>query len=366
MQAPEGKRSGQEFISPTAGMPGRSHRHRAAGTLAVALVAAVPAIAAAAAAIAAAIAVVAAATAPPASAEAYPSRPVTLIVPFPPGGGVDAVARIVAEKLAMGLGQQVIIDNRGGAAGVIGMRVAARAAPDGYTIAMTHTGITSINPTLYANPGYDPRRDFTPVGLIATTPIVLMANATFPARSVGAIIAMAKREPLNIGAPPPGTGSYLAAEMFKAAAGIDFTTVTYKGTGPLTNDLLGGHVPLAFDVLAPAMGNIEAGALRAIATAGAARLSLLPGVPTIAESGLPGFEAVLHYGVMAPAGTPSDVISRLSRELRTALGEPDVKSRIFAAGGDPLASTPQEYAADIDREEAKWSVLVRRLGLKLQ
>lgn len=303
-----------------------------------------------------------------AAAQAYPVRPLTLIVPFPPGGGVDAIARIVAEKLSAGLGQQVVIDNRGGVAGVIGMRVAARAAPDGYTIVMTHTGITGINPTLYANPGYDPRRDFTPIGLIATTPIVLMTNAAFAARTVAELIATARREPgkLNVGTPPPGTGSYLAAELFKATAGIDFATITYKGTGPLTNDLLGGHVPIAFNVLAPAMGNLQAGTLRAIATAGPVRLSLLPAVPTIAESGLPGFEAVLHYGLMAPAGTPGDIIARLNRALTQALNEPDVKARIAADGGDPLPSTPQEYAADIAKEEPKWSALIRKLGLRVE
>ncbi len=292
-------------------------------------------------------------------AQTYPSRPITLIVPFPAGGGVDAVARIVAEKLAAGLRQQVIIDNRGGAAGVIGMRVAAKAAPDGYTVVMSHTGITAINP------GYDPRRDFTPIGLIATTPIVLMANTAFPARTVMDLIAMAKREPgkLNVGTPPPGTGGYLSAELFKAAAGIDFTIVTYKGTGPLTNDLIGAHVPVAFNVLAPAMGNLQAGNLRAIATAGAERLSLLPDVPTIAESGLPGFEAVLHYGLMAPAGTPADVVARLNDELRKAVGLDDVRARIAADGGDVLTSTPAQYAADIDREQRKWGPLVRKLGL---
>jgi tripartite-type tricarboxylate transporter receptor subunit TctC len=303
-----------------------------------------------------------------ADAQTYPARPVTLIVPFPAGGGVDAVARIVAEKLGAGLGQQVIIDNRGGVAGVIGMRVAAKAAPDGYTIVMSHTGITAINPTLYTNPGYDPRRDFTPIGLIATTPIVLMTNTTFPARTVAELVAMAKREPgkLNVGTPPPGTGSYLSAELFKAAAGVDFTIVTYKGTGPLTNDLLGGHVPIAFNVLAPAIGNLQAGNLRAIATAGPTRLSLLPDVPTIAESGLPGFEAVLHYGLMAPAGTPADIIARLNGVLRAAVSEPDVKARILADGGDPLPSTPQEYAADIAREEPKWSALIKKLGLRVE
>ena len=311
---------------------------------------------------------VAAAWASAAAAQTYPSRPVTLIVPFPPGGGVDVVARIVAEKLAAGLGQQVIIDNRGGVAGVIGMRMAARAAPDGLTIVMAHTGITSINPALYANPGYDARKDFTPVGLIATTPIVLMANAAFPARTGADVIALAKRDPgkLDIGTPPPGTGGHLAAELFKAASGVDFAIVTYKGTGPLTNDLLGGHVPLAFNVLAPAIGNLKAGTLRAIATAGAMRASLMPDLPTIAESGVPGFEAVLHYGLMAPAGTPAAVVARLNGELRAAVNDPDVKARILADGGDPLPSTPQEYAADIAREEPKWAALIRKLGLRVE
>ena len=318
--------------------------------------------------IGAAVAVAFAATCAMAVAQTYPSRPITLIVPFPAGGGVDAVARIVAEKLASSLRQQVIIDNRGGVAGVIGMRVAAKAAPDGYTIVMSHTGITAINPTLYVNPGYDPHRDFTPIGLIATTPIVLMANTAFPVRTVADLIAMAKREPgkLNIGTPPPGTGSFLSAELFKAAAGIDFTIVTYKGTGPLTNDLIGGHVPVAFNVLAPAIGNLQAGNLRAIATAGPVRLSLMPDVPTIAESGLPGFEAVLHYGLMAPAGTPADIVARLNGELRAAVNAPEVKARILADGGDPLSSTSQEYAADIAKEEPKWSALIRKLGLRVE
>jgi tripartite-type tricarboxylate transporter receptor subunit TctC len=300
--------------------------------------------------------------------QTFPSRPITLIVPFPAGGGVDAVARIMAEKLALGLRQQVIIDNRGGVAGVIGMRMAAKANPDGYTVVMAHTGITAINPTLYVNPGYDPRRDFTPIGLISTTPIVLMANTAFPARTVMDLIALAKREPgkLNMGTPPPGTGAFLSAELLKAAAGIDFTIVTYKGTGPLTNDLIGGHVPIAFNVLAPAMGNLQAGNLRAIATAGPTRLSLMPDVPTIAESGLPGFEAVLHYGLMAPAGTPPDIVTRLNGELRKAVELDDVRARIAADGGDVLTSTPEEYAADIDREERKWGALVRRLGLRVE
>jgi tripartite-type tricarboxylate transporter receptor subunit TctC len=305
---------------------------------------------------------------PAGAQEKYPTRPVTLIVPFPAGGGVDAVGRIVADKLSVALGQQVVVDNRGGAAGVIGTRAAAKAAPDGYTLVMAHTGTTSINPSLFANPGYDPRKDFTPIGLISSTPVTLMAHPSFTAKSIVELIAMAKREPgkLNFGTAPPGTGSHLAAELFKASAGINVTVVPYKGTAALTNDLIGGHVPVGFNVLAPAMGSLQAGSLRAIAVAGPARSSIFPDVPTVIESGLPGFEAVLHYGLLAPAGTPNEIIVRLNKELRALLDTPEVRQRIAADGGDPLPSTPAEYAADIDKEEAKWAALIRNLKLKVE
>ena len=303
-----------------------------------------------------------------ASAQDYPTRPITLIVPFPAGGGVDAIGRIVAEKLSVALGQQVVIDNRGGAAGVIGTRAAAKAAPDGYTLVMATTGSVAINPTLYANPGYDPRKDLAPIGLISSTPIVLMAHLSFPAKSLADVIARAKQNPgkLDIGTPPPGTSSYLAAELFKVMAGIDFTIVTYKGTGPLTTDLIGGHVPLAFNVLAPAMGNLKSGILRALAVAAPARTGLLPEVPTATEAGLPGFEAVLHYGLLAPAGTPRAIVERLNKELRAIIATPEVRQRIEADGGDPMSSSPEEYAADIDREESKWGALIRKLKLKVE
>ncbi len=305
---------------------------------------------------------------PAAAQEKYPARPITLIVPFPAGGGVDAVGRIVADKLSAALGQQVIVDNRGGAAGVIGTRAAAKAAADGYTLVIAHTGTTSINPSLFANAGYDPRKDFTPIGLISSTPVTLMAHPSFAAKSIADLITMAKREPgkLNFGTAPPGTGSHLAAELFKATAGINVTIVPYKGTAALTNDLIGGHVPVGFNVLAPAMGSLQAGSLRAIAVAGPARSSIFPDVPTVIESGLPGFEAVLHYGLLAPAGTPNEIIVRLNKELRALLETPDVRARIATDGGDPLPSTPAQYAADIDQEEAKWSGLIRKLKLKVE
>jgi tripartite-type tricarboxylate transporter receptor subunit TctC len=303
----------------------------------------------------------------PASAQVYPSRPITLVVPFPAGGGVDAMARITAERLTVALGQQIIIDNRGGAAGVIGTRAAAKAAPDGYTLVMSTSGTTSINPSLYVNPGYDPLKDFAPIGLVAATPIVVMAHPSFPAKSIAELITLAKREDrLDVGTPPPGTENYLAAELFKAMTGINMTIVSYKGTGPLTNDLVGGHIAVAFNTIAPALGNIQSGHLRALAVAGRARSVLLPDVPTVAESGLPGFEAAVRYGVLAPAGTPRPIVDRINAELRTIVSADETRARIAAQGGEPLVTTPEEYSADIAREQAKWGVLIKKLGLRVE
>jgi tripartite-type tricarboxylate transporter receptor subunit TctC len=298
-----------------------------------------------------------------ACAQDFPDRPITLIVPYPPGGGVDAMGRIVAQHLSAALGQQVIVENRGGAAGVIGMRVAARAAPDGYTLVMCTTGMT-----LPAKAGYDLARDFTPVALIASTPIVLMTHPSFPAATLADVVALAKRGPgkVNAGTPPPPTLNYFAAEMFKALTGAEITIVTYKGTGPLTNDLLGGHVAVAFNTIPPALGNIRAGNLRALAVAAPTRETVLPDVPTAAESGLPEFEAVLYYGIMAPAGTPPATISSLNRKLREIMTSNEVRDRVIGDGAAPLVGTPEDYAANFTREEAKWAALIGRLGLKVE
>ncbi len=306
--------------------------------------------------------------APQAAADDYPTKPITLIVPFPAGGGVDVIGRIVADKLAAELGQPVVIDNRGGAAGVIGTRVAARAVPDGYTLVMATSGSIAINPNLYANPGYQTLKDLSPVGLISSTPIVLMAHPSAPEQSLGAVIASAKREPgkLNIGTPPPGTSAYLGGELFKSLAGIDITIVTYRGTGPLTTDLLGGHVKLGLNVLAPAMSMLKAGSLKALAVLAQRRSSHLPDTPTSAEAGLPGFESGLNYGLLAPAGTPDAIIKRLNLALRAGIDTPDVRARIAADGGDPLPSSPEEYRADIEREDGRWGALIRKLNLKVE
>src|SRR5215208_1458116 len=222
-----------------------------------------------------------------AQAQSYPSRTITLVVPFPPGGGVDALARIVAERLTGVLKQNVVVENRVGAGGNLGTRAVAKAEPDGYTLLLGHTGTISINPSLYTNAGYDPRKDFAPIGLIASMPVALIAHPSFPAKTVADVIAIAKKEPgkLNFGTSAIGTGGYLTAEYFKSAANIQMQIVPYRGTAPLMNDLLGGHVPVSFGVLPPAMGTLAVGKLRAIAVTGTRRFSLLPDVPTAAESG---------------------------------------------------------------------------------
>jgi tripartite-type tricarboxylate transporter receptor subunit TctC len=298
----------------------------------------------------------------------YPARPVTLVVPYPPGGGVDAMARIIAQKLGDTFRQTFIVDNRGGAGGTIGTRLVAHAKPDGYTLLLGHTGTISINPSLYAQLGMDPRKDFAPIGLIASMPVALLAHPSFPAKTVADVIALAKKDPgkLNVGTSAIGTGGYMCAELFKAEAAVDVAIIPYKGTAPVMNDLIGGHVPVAFGVLPPALGNLQAGTLRAIAVTSKKRFSLLPDVPTFDESGMPGFEAVLHYGLLAPAGTPPDIVEKLSAELRKLAEDPEVQKRIHFEGGDPLTSTPAEYAQDIDREEKKWASLVHRLGLKVE
>jgi len=305
------------------------------------------------------VALVAACAGAPLKADEYPSRPITLIVPYPPGGGVDTIARVMSSKLSLALGQQVVIENRPGAGAVIGTRAAAKAPPDGYTLVMIATGFT-----LPANAGYDVK-DFAPVGTISSTPIVVMSHPDLPVKTLADVIALAKKEPgkLSAGTPPPPTLNYFAIEMLKAVAGIDLTIVTYKGTGPLTNDLVGGHVALGFNTIAPALGNIQAGKIRAIAVAAPRRSAALPDVPTAAEAGLPGFEAVLYYGIAAPAGTPQPIIERLNKEMRAIITSDEISKRIVSDGGDPAPATTEEYAASIARDEAKWEALIKKIGL---
>ena len=298
-----------------------------------------------------------------AAAQDYPARPVSLIVPYPAGGGVDTVGRVIAQKLSDALGQQVLVVNRPGAGSVIGVRDAAKSPPDGYTILMMVTGAS-----LPANTGYDLAKDFAPIGLIASIPIVVMAHPSVPVKSLSDIVALAKKEPgkLTVGTPPSPTLNYFGALQFKSMTGADVNVVTYKGTGPLTTDLLGGHVMLAFNTLPPAIGNIKAGTLHAIAVAAPQRLAAIPDVPTAAESGVPGLDIVQYYGLAAPAGTPRAIVERLNKELRAIVTSEEIKNRIIADGGGPVASTPEEYAANIQREEGKWAALIKKLGLVVE
>jgi tripartite-type tricarboxylate transporter receptor subunit TctC len=295
-----------------------------------------------------------------AAAADYPERVVSLVVAFPAGGGVDTVGRVIAQKLTEALGQQVIVVNRPGAGSVIGTRQVARAQPDGYTLLLLVTGAG-----LPTNPGYDMEKDFAPIGLIASVPIVIMSNPSVPAKSLAEVIALAKKEgdKVTVGTPPAPTLNYFGAEQFKAMTGTDITIVPYKGTGPLTSDLLGGHVMLAFNTLPPAIGSIKAGKLRAIAVGSPARMAAIPDVPTISEAGLPGLEIVQYYGLVAPAGTPQSIIEQLNKELRKIVTSDDMKKRLLDAGGDTVASTPAEYAQNIQREESKWQAVIKKLGL---
>jgi tripartite-type tricarboxylate transporter receptor subunit TctC len=295
-------------------------------------------------------------------AQDYPNHPITLIVPYPPGGGVDLIGRLVGQRLSKALGQQVVVENRGGAGGMIGTRDISKATPDGYTLGVMLTGV-SLSP----NAGYDINKDFSPIGIIASTPIFVVTNPSLPAKSLTDIIALAKKEPgrLTAGTPPAPTLNYFAARLFNLLAKVDITVVSYKGTAPLTNDLLGNHVPIGFDTIPAAISNVQAKQLRAIAVTGTARSAALPDVPTAAESGLPGFNAVQYYGLIAPAGVPRPIVERLNKELRAMLAADDFKKRLIGYGDDPAPSSPEQYAENIRREEGKWAALVKKLGLKL-
>jgi tripartite-type tricarboxylate transporter receptor subunit TctC len=302
----------------------------------------------------------------PLQAQDYPNRPIMLVVPYAAGGGNDVMARIVADKMSKTLGQQIVIENRGGAGGTIATRAVAKSAPDGYTLVIGGTGTLAINPTLYPNAGYDPRKDFAPVGLIATGALVVLVHPSVPAHSIEELIALARKEPgkLNYASAGPGSGIHLGTELFAGMAGIRFTHIPYRGTAPALNDLLGGHVDIYFSSLPPALGLIAEGKVRALAVTGSRREQALPDLPTVAEAGLSGYEAVLHYGIAAPAGTPRPIVDSLNAALREALAAADTRTAMASAGVEPMPSTPEDYAADIDREETKWSRIVKESGAK--
>src|SRR5438270_6556972 len=302
------------------------------------------------------------------AAQDYPSRPITLVVPYAAGGGNDVMARIVAEKMSKSLGQQIVIENKGGAGGSIATRQVAKAAPDGYTLGLGGTGTLAINPTLYPNVGYDPRKDFVPVGLIATSALVVLVHPSVEAKSIAELIALSKREPgkLNYASAGSGSGIHLGTELLAHMGGIKLTHIPYKGSSPALTDLLGGHVAVYLSSLPAAISLVKEGKVRALAVTGPKRSPIFPDLPTVAEAALPGYEAVLHYGIVAPAGTPQPIIDKHSAAMTAALAEPDVREPIAAEGAEVMSMTPAEYAADIDREETKWSAIVKLSGAKVE
>lgn len=303
----------------------------------------------------------------PVAAQAFPSKPVRLILPYPPGGGSDTIARPVTRKISENIGQQVIVDNRGGAGGNIGMEAAARSAPDGYTIVMALTAQLAVNPSLYARIPYDPVRDFEPVTLLANGAYLLVAHPSLPAKTVKDVIAIAKKRPgeLLYASSGNGSGGHLANELFNVMTGIKITHVPYKGGGPALIDTISGQTQLLFATPIASGGHIQAGRLRAIAVSTTKRVGTLPGIPTVSESGVPGYDSGVWYAILAPKGTPQNIINRHNEEFRKALGDPGIREFLTKSGVDPDGGTPDELGKYIRSELAKWAKVIKAANIRL-
>jgi tripartite-type tricarboxylate transporter receptor subunit TctC len=315
----------------------------------------------------AALAVLVAVCASGAWAQAYPTKPIRLVVPFPAGGTTDILAREVGQRLSISLGQPVVVDNRPGAAGNIGADMVAKSAPDGYTLLMGTVGTHAINASLYAKMPYDHVKDFAPVILVAGVPNVLEVNPALSVNSVADLIKIAKAKPgqINFASSGSGTSIHLSGELFKTMAGVDMTHIPYKGSAPAITDLIGGQVQVMFDNLPSSLQFIKAGKLRAIAVTSAKRAPALPDVPTIAESGLPGFEASSWFGIVAPAGTPPVIIARINNDVNQWLQSSEAKEKLLAQGAIPAGGTPEQFAAHIRSETEKWAKVVKASGAKV-
>jgi tripartite-type tricarboxylate transporter receptor subunit TctC len=305
----------------------------------------------------------------PAAADDYPSRPIVVVIPLPPGGTNDIMARSVADKMSASLGQRVVIENRNaGGSGTVGTREVAHATPDGYTILLGYTSTLATGPNLNANVGYDPRKDFAPIGLIASAPALLLVHKDLPVHSVGDLITLMKnaKEPFQVGTPGIGTVNYLASVLFAQQAGVTVQQIPEKGSNPLITDMMGGFVKVGFNPIPVSRAALDGGYIRALAVTSAKHSTLMPELPTLAESGLPGFDATLSYGLLAPGGTPRPIVERLNKELQAALADPDVRKRIVLEGGEPEPGTPEQHAAVIDHEWTKWAAVIRSAGLAPQ
>ncbi len=305
-----------------------------------------------------------AATLPAARAQGYPTKPITIIVPFPPGGTTDILARILAQYMSTELGQSVVIDNRGGAGGNIGTQAAARAPADGYTLLMGTVGTHAINASLYKKLPYDPIKDFVPLSRVAMVPNLLVANPSQPYKTVQELIAYARANPgkINYGSSGNGTSIHLSGELFKSMAKVEMTHIPYKGSAPAVSDLIGGQIAIMFDNMPSALPHVKAGKLRAIALTSARRSPELPDVPTVAEAGLPGYEATSWFGMFAPAGTPPAIVAKLNDTIVKALNDPEIRKKIVEQGGEPHPEKPEQFAAFIKAETAKWGKVVKESG----
>jgi len=299
-----------------------------------------------------------------ARADTYPAHPVKIVVPFPAGGSNDIIARILAQKLSERTGQQFVVENRGGAGGNIGAEAVAKSAPDGYTVLVTAPPPLSTNIALYKSLPFDPAKDFAPVALLATVPIVLMVNPSLPVKTVPELVALARSKPgaLNFGSSGIGSTNHLAGELLKRMTGIDIVHVPYKGAAPAMNDLIAGHIPMMFDNMPAVLPQVQGGSVRAIAVAGAKRATALPDVPTVAEQGVPGFEAFAWFGMVAPAKTPADVLGSLQREVETILKMPDVQKRFAELGADPGTVAGADFGKFLADDTAKWTKIIQASG----
>lgn len=299
--------------------------------------------------------------------ERYPTKPIRFIVPQPPSGTADILARMIGQKLSELLGQQVVIDNRPGASGTIGSDLVAKARPDGYTILMTLTSHTTT-PSMYAKLPYDPIKDFAPLSMVTSAALILVVNPAVPVHSVKELIALAKAKPnqLNFTSAAIGSGGHLAGELLKSMAGFSTTYVNYRGTGPAIIALLGNEVQFMFAGLLPAQVQIKANKLRAVAVTSAKRSAFIPDLPTVAESGLPGFEVIGWYGVLAPAGTPPSIVRRLNAEIVKILGLPDIRERIAGQGAEVVGDTPAQFEAFLRADVARWAPVIKASGARAE
>jgi tripartite-type tricarboxylate transporter receptor subunit TctC len=314
-----------------------------------------------------ALALMTACIAPGVLAQAFPNHAIRLVVPFPAGGTTDILARDVAKQLTETLGQAVVVDNRPGAGGNIGADIVAKAAPDGYTLLMGTVGTHAINPSLYAKMPYDHIKDFVPVVLVAGVPNVLVVNPSVPVNTVADLVKLAKAKPgsINFASSGSGTSIHLSGELFKTVAGVDMTHVPYKGSSPALTDLMGGQVQIMFDNLPSSLPLIKSGKLRAVAVTSLKRAPALPDVPTVAESGFPGFEASSWFGILAPAGTPAPIVARLNAEVNKWLQSPAGKQQLLTQGAEAAGGPPENFVAHIRAETEKWAKVVKASGAKV-